>query len=121
VLVTLGGGIGGCLRYGLSGLIGRRFGEYFPWGTLVVNISGAFVIGAATALLARMALPSDYPRLFLVVGILGGYTTVSLFSLQTLGLALDGRMGRAALNVLGSAAGCMAAVGLGYALFGGAA
>jgi len=92
--VCLGGALGGALRYAVSGWIGRRIGETFPWGTLVVNASGAFAIGVLLGLLARQALPAGVWSL-LGVGVLGGYTTVSSLSLQTLLLARDGELPRA--------------------------
>lgn len=92
--VCLGGGLGGALRYAVSGWIGRRVGETFPWGTLVVNASGGFAIGLLLGLLARQALPGGLWPL-LGVGVLGGYTTVSSLSLQTLLLARDGELARA--------------------------
>lgn len=120
LLVFLGGFVGGCARYFLSGLVGRRIGETFPWGTMVVNITGAFLIGALAALLTRDASGGGLWRDFAVVGVLGGYTTVSSFSLQTVTLAVDGEYGRALFNAVASGSICVLAVGAAYALFGGA-
>lgn len=98
ILVALGGALGGMARFAISNLMARRLGKAFPWGTLAVNASGAFLAGW---LLGRQGLPSapTYLWLFTVVGLLGGYTTVSSFSLQTLELWQSGQRGRAAFNV----------------------
>src|SRR5579862_241354 len=88
-------------RYFVSGVVARRVGETFPYGTLLINVSGAFVIGIfgdlATDNASLLAEPN--PWLFAVTGFLGAYTTVSSFSLQTLSLARDGEGGRAVLYV----------------------
>jgi CrcB protein len=120
LLVFLGGFVGGCARYFLSGLVGRWIGETFPWGTMVVNITGAFLIGALTALFAREPIGSELLRDFAVVGVLGGYTTVSSFSLQTVTLAADGEYSRALFNAVASGGICVLAVAAGYMLCGGA-
>jgi fluoride exporter len=116
VLVLVGGFLGGIFRFTLSGLVGRRIGETFPWGTLAVNVSGALAIGIMAGLARRSGgvLSSELLRDFAVVGILGGYTTVSSFCLQTLNLALDGERLRAAANIVMSAGLSFAAVGLGF-------
>src|SRR6266852_2181323 len=114
-LVLLGGFFGGIFRFFVSGFVGRSIGETFPWGTLVVNVSGALVIGALTGL-ARSAggiFAGEIFRDFVFVGICGGYTTVSSFCLQTLNLAVGGQRLQAALNVALSAGLCVAAVGIG--------
>lgn len=115
--VALGSALGGMARYWVSGMVGRRFGETFPWGTMVVNVSGAFVIGIVAALAAsNLPWVSEVPgwRL-IVVGFLGCYTTVSSFSLQTLALARDGDLRRAAGNVALSLGLCLPAAALGLA------
>jgi fluoride exporter len=116
VWVALGSALGGTARFFLSGFVGRRIGETFPWGTMVVNVTGAFAIGviaAAASGHAAFQLPASWQ--FVVVGILGSYTTVSSFSHQTLALARDGEFLRASGNVLLSLALCLAAVTLGFA------
>ena len=116
VLVLTGGFLGGVARFWLSGFVGRRIGETFPWGTFVVNVSGAFLIGICAGL-GRYAggfLTGAMFRDFVVVGILGGYTTVSSFALQSLNLALAGEHGHAAFNVVASSFLCLAAVGAGF-------
>jgi CrcB protein len=115
--VVLGAAIGGPLRFFVSGVVARSFGETFPWGTLVVNVSGALVIGgfAAIASAADMRTASS-PWLFVVTGILGSYTTVSSFSLQTLALARDGERGSALANVALSLVLCPLSAASGFAL-----
>ena len=106
---------GGIARFWLSGFIARRIGETFPWGTMVVNVSGAFVIGVLAASAAgHGALAAVRPWQFAVTGFLGCYTTVSSFSLQTLALARDGEMARASGNLLLSLIFCLAAVTAGF-------
>jgi CrcB protein len=115
-LVLLGGFFGGILRFFVSGFVGRRIGETFPWGTLVVNVSGAFVIGILAGLARSRGgiFSGEMFRDLAFVGFLGGYTTVSSFSLQTLNLALDGQGLQTALNAVLSAGLCIAAVGAGF-------
>jgi len=86
VLVLFGGLFGGVSRFFLSGFVGRRFGETFPWGTFVVNVTGAFVIGLVAGLARFLGgvFAGEMFRDFVVVGLLGGYTTVSSFCLQSL-------------------------------------
>lgn len=115
-LVLVGGFLGGMLRFFVSGLVGRRVGETFPWGTLVVNVSGALAIGAFAGL-ARAAgglFAGDLFRDFVFVGLLGGYTTVSSFCLQTLNLSLGGENRAAFTNIILSAVLCVAAVAAGF-------
>src|SRR3981189_1515049 len=116
-LVLLGGFFGGVSRFFVSGFVGRRIGETFPWGTLIVNVSGAFGIGILAGLArARGGIFSgEMFRDLVFVGLLGGYTTVSSFCLQTLNLALDGQGLQAALNTVLSAGLCIAAVSAGFA------
>jgi fluoride exporter len=118
ISVILGSALGGIARYFVSGFAARRVGETFPWGTLIINVSGAFVIGIFGALAednASLLAVSDV-WLFAVTGFLGCYTTVSSFSLQTLSLARDNQTGSAVGYVVLSAALCLAAAALGFAL-----
>lgn len=114
--VFLGGGLGGALRYAVSGWVGRRVGETFPWGTLAVNASGAFAIGLLLGLLSGHGLAEGL-WLPLGVGVLGGYTTVSSLSLQTFLLSRDGGHGRAAaylgLSLLTGLVAVLAGIGAG--------
>lgn len=118
ISVVLGSVLGGIARYFVSGVIARRIGETFPWGTLTINVSGAFLIGVFGALARDNAslFASPNPWLFAVTGFLGCYTTVSSFSLQTLALARDGEGGSAIGYVAMSVALSIGAVAVGFAL-----
>ena len=118
ISVTLGSMLGAVARYFVSGFVARRVGETFPWGTLIINVSGAFVIGifGDLALDKTSLLAEPDPWLFAVTGFLGAYTTVSSFSLQTLALARDGQSLRAASYVVLSVALSLTAAALGFAL-----
>lgn len=115
-LVAVGSAVGGVARYAVSGIVARRFGETFPFGTLVVNITGCVLIGLFAALTqAPGALAGDQlTRLFVLTGICGGYTTFSSFSLQTLNLARDGEWLQAAANIVASTGLCLVGVWLGF-------
>ncbi len=116
--IALGGAIGSVARYAVSGSVARATHEVFPWGTLTANISGCFVIGLFAVLTGpdgRIPASPDV-RQFVMVGICGGYTTFSSFSLQTLVLARDGDMTRAAANVVVSVLFCLVGVYLGSML-----
>jgi fluoride exporter len=118
VWVALGGALGTTARYWLSGVVARSVGETFPWGTMVINISGSFVIGFFGALTGpdgRWFVGSN-ARQFVMIGICGGYTTFSSFSLQTLNLANDGEWVRAGANIGLSVALCLIAVWVGVVL-----
>jgi CrcB protein len=111
----LGGAIGTMARFWLGGIVTTYF-DTFPMGTLVVNVSGSFLIaffGTLTAADGRW-LVSPNARIFFMTGICGGYTTFSSFSWQTLALAQDGKWLYVGLNVLGSVALCLFAAWLGY-------
>jgi fluoride exporter len=116
--VALGGALGSVGRFWLSGLVASRYGESFPMGTLVVNATGSFVIGFLGALYAPEGrlLVTPGGRQFLMIGVCGGYTTFSSFSLQTLSLLRDREWFYAGGNVLLSVGLCMIAVWLGYLL-----
>ena len=107
--IALGSALGGAGRYWCSGLVARHFGETFPWGTLVVNVLGSFVVGFADALLA--GTPA---RQLVMSGLCGGYTTFSSFSLQTLGLVRDGEWVGAGANIGASVVTCLLSVWLGH-------
>ena len=114
--VALGSVLGGTARFWLSGFVARRVGETFPWGTIVVNVSGAFLLGILAASAASHGVFAGLrPWQFAAIGILGTYTTVSSFSLQTLALARAGEMMQAAGNMLISLSLCLVAVTGGYA------
>ncbi|MBI5129352.1 MAG: fluoride efflux transporter CrcB [Rhodopseudomonas palustris] len=116
LLVGVGGAIGGAARFVVSDAVGQRWGTTFPWGTLIVNVSGALLIGIFVGLARVYAGGFDSPlmRDLIITGVLGGYTTVSSFSLQTINLVLDRRTALATLNVVASTTLCLVAVALGY-------
>src|SRR5487761_2176409 len=107
--VALGGAIGTTGRYWLSGLVARSIGETFPWGTLIINVTGSFAIGFFSTLTSSEGrfLVGPTGRQFFMTGVCGGYTTFSSFSLQTLGLARDGEWLQAGGNVAGSVITCL--------------
>ena len=109
-MVALGGATGSVLRFWLGGLIGHKAGAPF-WGTLLVNVTGCFLIGLLGNL--RENGPGEFDRYFLMIGVMGGYTTFSTFSLQTLELFHAGNTGLAALNVALSMGLCLLGVWLG--------
>jgi CrcB protein len=115
LLVLLGGFLGGVARFLLSGVVGRRIGETFPWGTLAVNVTGCLAIGLLAGF-ARTGGVFAGPGVddFLVTGFCGGFTTVSSFTLQTLSLALDGERRQAVLNIVASTAVSLAAAAAGF-------
>ena len=114
--VAVGSAIGGVARFACSVLIAERIADPFPWGTLVVNVSGSFIIGFFDTLTGPEGrfFAGTTARQFVMIGILGGYTTFSAFSLQTLDLARDGEWLRAAAYVVGSVVLCLLAVWLGH-------
>jgi CrcB protein len=114
--VMLGSALGGGARYFLSGAIANLFGETFPFGTLIVNVTGCFLIGFFATLTGpdgRILVRTE-GRQFFMTGICGGYTTFSSFSLQTLNLARDGEMALAGANIAMSIVFCLIAVWAGY-------
>ncbi|HEX9038332.1 MAG TPA: fluoride efflux transporter CrcB [Ktedonobacterales bacterium] len=113
--VGLGGALGAIARYALGTWITQTLGPDFPWGTFIVNASGAFLIGVVLGLSEGGTLSAD-ARLFLAVGVLGGYTTFSTFTYETLGLIRDGNIGAALLNALGQLILGLVAVYLGLVL-----
>lgn len=116
--VALGSALGGVGRYWCAGVVAERLGHSFPWGTLLVNVLGSLLIG----LVASLALPEgrmpldDTTRQFLMVGLFGGFTTFSSFSLQSLELMQDGEWFTASAYVLGSVFLCLLGVWLGHML-----
>jgi len=116
--IFVGGGLGSLVRWGVSGWIANAIGETFPWGTLLVNISGSFVIGLFGTLTGpegRWLVPASF-RQFFMLGICGGYTTFSSFSLQTLTLTEDGQWFKATANCVLSLLLCLLGVWLGHLL-----
>lgn len=117
VLVAIGSTLGGTLRFWLSGVIANAVGQTFPWGTLVINVTGSFAIALFATLTGpdgRMFVPGPW-RQFFMAGVCGGYTTFSSFSLQTLTLAQDGEWLWAGFNIGLSVALCLSGAWLGHA------
>ncbi|HZP59345.1 MAG TPA: fluoride efflux transporter CrcB [Opitutaceae bacterium] len=117
-LVAFGGALGSVLRFWLNGIVSAHWGETFPWGTLLINLTGSFLIGFFGTLTGpdgRWFVGSG-GRTFFMIGICGGYTTFSSFSLQTLNLARDGEWMRAGGYIAGSVVLCLLAVWLGHLL-----
>jgi CrcB protein len=116
--VAAGGAIGSVARFWLTGVMAALTGPRFPWGTLLINILGSFVIGLVAGITltpARMGMHPDV-RIFLMTGICGGFTTFSAFSLQTLELIQTGDLVPAAGYILGSVVLCLLAVWGGWLL-----
>ena len=111
LMVALGGALGSVLRFWIGSLIGQKAGAPF-WGTLFVNVTGCFLIGLLGNL--RENGPGEFDRYFLMVGVMGGYTTFSTFSLQTLELFRAGNAALAAANVALSMVLCLLGVWLGH-------
>jgi CrcB protein len=109
--VALGGAIGGVLRYLISWAIGVQ--HVFPWATLSINIAGSFAIGLVWGMFGHLDWFQSWGRLFLVVGVLGGFTTFSAFSLETLNLMNDGKATMALAYASTSVLVCLLAVWLG--------
>jgi len=118
IIVFVGGAIGSMIRFWLSGFIAEWFGETFPYGTLVVNLVGSLIIVFAAAWLGHLSntFLASCLKQFIVVGLCGGLTTFSSFSLQTWNLILDGRWGSAFTNMVVSTILCLALVALGWDL-----
>ena len=111
--IALGSALGGAGRYLLGGLIQNWHGSSFPVGTLIVNISGSFLLGLISGYALESAAISAEVRAFLTIGICGGYTTFSTFSLETVNLLRDGDYARAASYLLLSVLISLAAVSVG--------
>ena len=116
VAITIGSALGGALRYFFSGVTARLIGEVFPWGTLLVNALGCFVIGFFGTLTGPdgRLFAGTTTRQFVMLGVCGGFTTFSSFGLQTLALMNDGEWLLAGANVGGSVVLCIAAVLAGH-------
>jgi CrcB protein len=117
LIVFLGAGIGGALRHGVNVGAARLFGYGFPFGTLIVNVLGSFVMGALAGYFAFRPGIAQHMRLFLTTGILGGFTTFSAFSLDTALLVERHAYALAAGYIVGSVAASVGALFLGLALF----
>jgi CrcB protein len=109
LFVGVGGMVGSICRYGLSGLLYRMMGDRFPYGTFAVNIVGCFAIGLLMSLFEERWLVPPNLRLFLTIGILGGFTTFSTFSYETVEMLKGGNFFLASLNIVGSLFCCLCA------------
>jgi len=116
IAIAVAGALGALARYGVNSFVSRRTGVDFPWGTLVVNVSGAFVLGLVFTLATERWAFTPWLRSGLTIGFLGAYTTFSTLSFETYKLAEDRDLGLAALNMLGSCAAGLGAVYLGIVL-----
>ena len=116
LFVGLGGFVGTLFRYWLSGLIARRYGETFPFGTLVVNALGCFLIGFLFYFFYDRSLTSPTARTVVFIGVIGGFTTFSSYGLQTFTLLRDGQVFLALVNIVASNILCLVLVWLGYSL-----
>ena len=114
--VALGSAIGGVARYWVGVVVARLAGETFPWGTLLINIVGSFVIAYFGTLTASEGLrpASIEARLFVMVGLCGGFTTFSSFSLQTVDLLRGGEQGRALAYIVASVVFCLVGTAIGH-------
>jgi fluoride exporter len=114
--IAVGSALGGMGRYWISGTVAQQFGETFPWGTIIVNVTGSFIIGFFATLTGPDGrfLASTSARQFVMVGLCGGYTTFSSFSLQTLNQAREGDWLGAGANIGLSVLLCLIAVWLGH-------
>lgn len=117
ILIMAGGAMGTLTRY-LVSVLALPISRELPWGTIIINVTGSFIIGLfGTLTLADGRFPmSENARLFVMIGLCRGYTTFSSFSLQTLDLLRSGAMMRAAVNIGASVLLCVAAVALGHAI-----
>lgn len=113
--IAIGGAAGAMLRYLVCGIISSFSGADFPWGTLVVNVTGAFLIGILWHIFEKSSMTPEMRMLFMT-GLLGAFTTFSTFALETLNLFRDGEMKPALFNILGSNILGMVAVYMGFNL-----
>ena len=118
LMVLVGGGVGALARYVLGTEIAARVGGRFPLGTLVINVTGSFLIGLLMTLFTERFQPHPNWRLLLVVGVLGGYTTFSTFEYETLRAVQEGSKWAGMLNAVGSVVLGYIAVWLGAAIIG---
>jgi len=112
-VIAAAGALGALCRYGLEGFVSRRTTGAFPWGTFVVNISGAFVLGFLFTVLTERVTVAPWVRGGVTIGFLGAYTTFSTLSFETYRLVEDRALAIAAANALGSLAAGLGAVYLG--------
>lgn len=113
LLVFVGAGFGANARYWLGGWVQDRTGVAFPWNTLVINVTGSLLMGVFMAISLKGAIHPGW-RFFLAIGVLGGYTTFSAFSYETIGLLREGSYGYALWYICGSNIVSILACGLGF-------
>lgn len=101
LFIALGGSLGAIARYIFSNIVYQHINDIFPWGTLVINLTGSFFIGVFFELFDKAILPTEM-RSFITIGFLGAYTTFSTYSLETFNLLREGEISLASLNILGS-------------------
>ena len=116
ILIAVAGLVGTVLRYWLAGLVSKQYGEAFPWGTMAVNLLGCMGTGAVLFLTEERLLLSPTVRTVITIGLLGGFTTFSSYSLQTFTLLRDGELGLAILNMITSNILGLFMVWIGYGL-----
>ncbi|HEU4834934.1 MAG TPA: fluoride efflux transporter CrcB [Pyrinomonadaceae bacterium] len=117
IFIALAGLIGTLVRYWVAGFVSRQYGENFPWGTLIVNLTGSFLAGAMYHLAEERLLISPTLRTIIFIGLLGGFTTFSSYGLQTFTLLRNGEIGLATLNVAVSNVLGLLMVWMGYTAF----
>ena len=117
LIVFLGAGVGGAMRHGVNAGAARLLGFGFPYGTLIVNVAGSFLMGLLAGYFAFRPGIGQHIRLFLTTGVLGGFTTFSAFSLDTALLVERHSYGLAAGYAVGSVAASLAALFVGLAMF----
>ena len=116
LIVFLGGGFGAAIRHGANLAAARALGTAFPYGTMLINITGSFIMGLVVAYFAFKGDASQHWRLFMTTGILGGYTTFSAYSLDVVLLYVRGALGMAALYATASVVLSIAGLFAGLAL-----
>lgn len=114
--IAVGGALGSVLRFALNEAVSARFGRAFPWGTLSINVIGSFLIGVLAIILVERWDVSPAVRLGLMVGVLGGFTTFSSFSLEVVQLLQNGALLRALMYVVASVMVCVVAAAFGIHL-----
>ena len=116
ILIALGGALGSVCRYGLSTVVQRLSSPFFPYGTFVVNVSGCLVFGVIVGAAQQRFVLGPSARAFLLIGILGGFTTFSTFTYETFALLQDGEFARALVNAGGQLVCGTVALWAGYAI-----
>ncbi len=116
LLIAIGGALGSLARYLLSTAVLRATGALFPVGTFAVNVVGCFVFGAIAGAAEQRVQLTPELRLFLLVGVLGGFTTFSSYAFESFGLIRDGQFAAAAVNIVGQVAAGLVGLWAGYVI-----